>query len=140
MDTIVKLRDHEKIIFSKSLPILKAKIDFFAMRFYYYYLQSKTGQVYQKTSIQHQYQMFHTSLNMIIQNIDHPAILQEHLASVIHKHAQYKMLITNLDHFIDSFMKSIQDVFPENDEELLALWTKIITDIMSYFKDNLDLQ
>ena len=77
---------------------------------------------------------------MIIQNIDHPAILQEHLASLIHTHVQYKMLITNLDHFIDSFMKSIQDLFPENDKELFALWTKIITEIMSYFKDHLDLQ
>ena len=113
-------------------------MDFFVIRFYYYFLRTKAGLLFQHTNIENQYKMFNTSLNVILTHIADPTLLEDHLQELIKTHVDYGVITEHVDYFINSFMNSLSEVFSEeSDENLLEIWHKIITEIMFYFRQDL---
>lgn len=113
-------------------------MDFFVIRFYYYFLRTKAGLLFQHTNIEKQYQMFNSSLNVILTHIADPTLLEDHLQELIKSHVEYGVISEHIDYFIDSFMKALTELFDdESDKAILEVWNKVITDIMIYFKNDL---
>ena len=138
MEVIDRLSSKEKDLFLLSLPIINRNMDFFVIRFYYYFLRTKAGLLFQHTNIENQFKMFTTSLNVMLTHIADPTQLEDHLHELITSHVEYGVIEEHVDYFIDSFMKALQEIFSyESTHDLLAIWYKVVTEIMLYFKDNL---
>ena len=113
-------------------------MDFFVIRFYYYFLRTKAGLLFQHTNIEQQFNMFTTSLNLVLTHITNPIQLEDYLQDLIKSHVEYGVIAEHVDYFIDSFMKALTEIFSdESNYELLKIWRKVITKVMQYFKDNL---
>ena len=113
-------------------------MDFFVIRFYYYFLRTKAGLLFQHTNIQNQFKMFNSSLNVILTHITDPTLLEDHLNTLIKTHTAYGVIADHIDYFIDSFMNALKEIFTdESDVPIITIWYKVIVEIMSYFKDNL---
>jgi hemoglobin-like flavoprotein len=135
---VIQLSSAERNIFLSSLPVINKKMDFFVIRFYYYFLRTKAGLLFQHTNIEKQYQMFNSSLNVILTHIADPTLLEDHLQELIKSHVEYGVISEHIDYFIDSFMKALTELFDdESDKAILEVWNKVITDIMIYFKNDL---
>ena len=75
---------------------------------------------------------------MILTHIADPTQLEDHLHELISSHAEYGVIEKQVDYFIDSFIKALQEGFSdESIKVLLDIWSKVITEIMTYFKYNL---
>ena len=79
MEVIDRLSSKEKDLFLLSLPIINRNMDFFVIRFYYYYLRTKAGLLFQHTNIEKQYKIFTTSLKVMLTHIADPTQLEVHL-------------------------------------------------------------
>ena len=80
--------------------------------------------------------MINSSLNVILTHIADPTQLED-LHEII-SHAEYGVIEEHVDYFICSFIKALQEVFSdESTKNLLDIWSKVITEIMTYFKNNL---
>ena len=138
MEVIERLSVKEKNLFLLSLPVINRNMDFFVIRFYYYFLRTKAGLLFQHTNIEQQFKMFTTSLNLILTHIADPMQLEDHLLDLIKTHVEYGVIAEHVDYFFDSFIKALSEIFSdESNYELLEIWYKVITQVMQYFKDNL---
>ena len=138
MEVIEHLSSKEKDLFLLSLPIINRNMDFFVIRFYYYFLRTKAGLSFQHTNIENQFKMFNTSLNVILSHIADSTQLDDYLQELIKAHVEYGVITEHVDYFIDSFMKALTEIFSdESNYELLEIWRKVITKVLQYFKDNL---
>ncbi len=132
------LTEHEKQLLHFSLPIINKNMDFLVIRFYHYFLETPAGVLFENTQMEKQYKMFASSLNTLITHIVSPHLLNDNLDKMILTHENYGVMSEHVDMFIDSFMKALREVFnEEKDKLILQLWKKIVTNIMTYFKDNL---
>ena len=130
--------DDKKILYL-SLPNLNKNLDFFVIRFYYYFLQTKAGVLFKHTDIKRQYRMFHRSLNTLVTHLAEPKQVQEHLNALIMTHQKYGVLPDYVDDFIDSFMKALKEIYTdESDNEILNIWYKVVRELMIYFKKKLE--
>ena len=138
MEVIERLSIQERTILIKSLPVINGNMDFFVIRFYYHFLRTKAGLLFKHTNIEKQFKMFNTSLNIIITHIADPTQLEDHVHELVKSHAEYGIIPEHVDYFIDSFMKALKEIFPEEeDQEIVEIWHKIISEIMDYFRENL---
>ena len=138
MEVIKQLSSDEKNIFLLSLPIISKNMEFFVIRFYYYFLRTNAGLLFQQTNIENQYKMFNTSLNVILTHIADPTQLEDNLQDLIKTHVGYGVIGEHIDFFIDSFMKALSEIFSDySSKNLLEIWYKVISEIMFYFKDSL---
>ena len=138
MEVIKQLSSEENNILLLSLPIISKNMDFFVIRFYYYFLRTNAGLLFQQTNIENQYKMFNTSLNVILTHIADPTQLEDHLQDLIKSHVEYGVIGEHDDFFIDSFMKALSEIFSDySAKNLLEIWYKVISEIMFYFKENL---
>ena len=138
MEVIERLSVKEKNLFLLSLPVINRNMDFFVIRFYYYFLSKKARLLFQDSNIVEQFKMFTTSLNLILTHIADPMQLEDHLLDLIKTHVEYGVIAEHVDYFIDSFMKALTEIFSdESNNKLLEIWYKLITHVMHYFKDYL---
>ena len=113
MEVIERLSTKEKNLFLLSLPIINRNMDFFVIRFYYYFLRTKAGLLFQHTNIEQQFKMFNSSLNVILTHIADPMQLEDHLQELIKTHVEYGVIAEHVDYFIDSFMKALSEIFSD---------------------------
>ena len=108
------------------------------IRFYYYFLQTNAGLLFEHTNIEKQYKMFTTALKIILTHNADPTQLEDLLRSLVETHVKYGILTEHVNYFIDSFMKALAEIFSaESDHEIIKIWTKVISEIMFYFKNNM---
>ena len=138
MQEIKILDEMGKEIFSASLTILNSNLDFFVLRFYYHFLKTKAGDLFLNTKFENQYIMFYSSLEMIINNIENPGLIESHLTTLVKKHKNFGVSVEHIDSFIDSFIKALQDIFiGENCKEVISVWHTVIVQIMTFFEKKL---
>lgn len=137
MQSIVELTQTDKNLLLSSLPIIAENMDDFVVRFYSYFLKTDAGALFHSTHLEKQYKMFHSSLGVIISHIENPVFLQEHLQSIIDSHKKYGIKLIHVQEFVDSFMNALKDIYGNEFDKYEHLWHKIISNIMSYFADNL---
>ena len=132
------LTTKEKSIFLNSIPIVKKNIEFFVIRFYYYFLQSKAGLLFQGTNIENQYKILNSSFNFILTQIIDESRLEEQFYKLITTHVEYKVIPEHIDDFIESFKKAFEEIFSDDSEKkYVKVWFKIISEIMLFFKTDL---
>lgn len=138
MVVIESLSTKEKKIILLSLPEINKHIEFFTLRFYHYLLHTKAEVLFRNTNFESQYKMFNTALNVIITHIADPTQLEDYLLRLIQIHANFGVNSDHIDDFIVSFMKALQEIFnEEKDEIVIEIWFKVISDVMLYFRNNL---
>ena len=78
MDSFQKLSTPERDLLMLPLPIINKNMDFFVVRFYYYYfLHTKAGLLFKKTNIIAQQKMFGSELNAILIYVTDPVIFSK---------------------------------------------------------------
>ena len=138
LETIINISEHEKQLLQFSLPVINANMDILASRFYFYLLKTKAGSLFNSTKIENQHKMFSSSFNVFITHLLSPHLLHDNLDKIINNHIHYGVLTEHVDCFIESFTRALADVLKsENNKKTLHLWTKIISEIMYYFKEPL---
>lgn len=138
MELIEQFSSYDKQIFLASLPIISKNIEFFIIRFYHYLMKTETGQLFEHADFSKQYRMFQTSLNVILTHITDTTLLDDYLLNIIKKHRAYGVLVRHTDYFTDSFMNALEEIFTdEEDYQILDVWRKVISEIMTYFKNHL---
>jgi len=137
MQRILEFSDSDKDLLLTSLPIIRNKLDEFVIKFYTYLLNTDSGRLFKETAMETQYRMFHSSLAIIITHVEHPALLEQHLSHLITSHAKYGVLLTDIDLFINSFMKTLQDIYEDQFYKYKSIWEKLITEIMNFFSEGL---
>ena len=138
MEIFEHLPSTEKNAFLSSLPVISKNLEFFVIRFYFHFLRTKAGLLFQHINIEQQYKMFSSSLNIIITHISDPEQLEGHLYELIETHNDYGVIVEHVDYFIDSFMKALAEIFSnDSDREIIDVWSLAISEIMQYFKNNL---
>ena len=135
MEVFHQLSEEERKIILSSLPILSKNMEFFVLRFYYHFLMTKAGLLFQHTKIETQHKMFSTALNAIITQIADPALLEHTIDELVKTHSEYGIVQEHIDYFINSFMAALQEVFNEDSDALLNTWHKVIVELMSYFRN-----
>ena len=135
MQAIEKLSFPEKEVFLASLEKLRKNSEFFVIRFYHYFLQTKAGKLFLSTDIDKQYALFNASLMLIINHITHTSYFETYIFELVQYHKQYGNMADYVDFFRDSFVKALQEVFTdESDREVFPLWETVLDDILVYFK------
>ena len=138
MESLIVLTESERQLLQFCLPKINNNIDFLISRFYFYFLKTNAGILFKHTKMGQQEKMFASALNAILTNITNPGLLEDTLEEIIAKHRDYGVLQKHIEYFVDSFMKALKDIFnTENDQYILNLWYKIISNIMGYFKDQI---
>ena len=144
MRNYLELLDHltmdEKKTLYVSLPILNKYMDFFVIRFYNYFLKSEAGSLFKDIDIEKQFRMFHRSLNVLVTHLAEPDKVEVYLDILIRNHKTYGVNQEHVDNFTDSFMKALKEIYTEeSDEEIITIWYKVVLELMTYFKNNLEL-
>ena len=138
LEILTNFSNTDKEIFYTSLTTITSHLDFFVLRFYYHFLDTKAGQLFQRTRLEHQYKMFYSSIDLIINHIENPHLLEDHLNDLAEKHKQVGVLVEHVDYFIGSFIKALEDIFiGDVNKQIITVWYKIIVKIMSYFEKKL---
>lgn len=127
------LPEQEKATFFSSIPIIRQNLDFFVIKFYSYFLQTKAGTLFHNTNLEKQYKMFHSSLTLIINHLENPDYVSDHLNKLIEVHLTYGVKKEHIDYFVTSFMKALKDIFSEQYDIFEGTWYEIINEIMRYF-------
>ena len=82
--------------------------------------------------------MFYSSIYLIINHIEKPDFLEDHLNDLVEKHKHFGVLVGHVDYFIGSFIKALEDIFiGDVNKQIITVWYKIIIKIMSYFEKRL---
>ncbi len=137
-ENIIDLDNTTQKVFYSSLSKIKENLDFFVLRFYYYFLQTEAGALFHDTKFEFQYKMFYGSMELILNHITTPDLIENHLNRLVKKHKDVGVTVEHIDYFIGSFMKALQDVYiGENSEEIIAIWHKIIVKILTCFEKKL---
>ena len=89
LQSIAFLSEREKIIFHKSLLILKDRLDEFVNSFYGFLLQTKAAELFNLFDMEKQYKMFQVSIAILISHVDNPFMLDKHLQLVVKNHKYY---------------------------------------------------
>ena len=131
--SIQTLTDFEKDKFFESIPIIRQNLDYFVIKFYSYFLQTKAGLLFHETSLDKQYKMFHSSLSLIINHLDNPDYVVEHIDKLNEIHVNYGVEKVHVEYFVSSFMKALKDIFSDKYSTYQSIWYKVITEIMDYF-------
>ena len=110
-------------------------MEFFAVRFYYHFLQTKAGFLFKNTKIEQQYKMFGASLNIILTYISDPDLLENHMRILAKSHVEYGVIIDYIEDFIDAFMKALEETLSQKvNKHVLDIWKILISEIMTLFK------
>lgn len=140
MNIFQQLSATEKNLIMFSLPIINLNMEFFSLRFYYHFLQSKAGFLFKNTKIEQQHKMFGVSLSLILTYLTdpNPELLETYLETLVKSHVEFGVVSNHVNDFIEAFMKALSEILPENtDMQLLYTWRKVISDIMSVFRENI---
>ncbi len=141
MDVIEPLSSKEKEIFLLSLQEINKHIDFFIIRFYHYFLQTKAETFFRDTTFESQNKMFNTILNVLITYIADPTQLKDYLQKLIKIHSNLSINSDHVDYVISSFINSLNEIFNEEaDVVIIEIWTKVINEVMIHFKNGLQLE
>lgn len=135
MEVLNQLSQEEKSAILSSLPILSKNMEFFVLRFYFHFLKTKAGVLFQHTQIPKQHKMFNTAFTVIINHITDPVLLEHSIEDLVKSHSKYGIRQDHIDLFINSFMIALQEVFNEDSDHLLNSWHTIIVEIMSFFSN-----
>ena len=133
LKSLYELSDADKQLLLSSLPFISSELDLFVIKFYSYFLKTDAVSLFHKTHMEQQYRMFHASLGVIITHIDNPEFLEEHLNSIVSKHASYGVKNIHTEYFVEAFMNALNDIFGKNFKTYKELWYIVIRDIMNYF-------
>ena len=136
LESFILVTDEDKEVFYSSIPIIRQNLDFFVIKFYSYFLQTKAGILFRNTKLESQYKMFHASLSLIINHLDDPEFVSKHIDSIIESHQKFGIKQDHVPYFIDSFNKALRDIFSTSsnaNNNYLVRWEKIIVEIMAYF-------
>jgi hemoglobin-like flavoprotein len=83
-----------------------------------------------------QHNMLTSSITLIINNVNKPQLVQEHLDGMISQHRIYGVLPDQIAYFDEALTQAILDIFGNNDPAIQA-WFKVIHATTDYFKRNL---
>ena len=137
MEVLNQLSNDDKNVFFSSLPFLSKNMEFFVLRFYYYFLQTKAGNLFQNTNINVQYKMFNTAVNVLITHIADPTQLEHAIDGLVNNHVKYGVEPDHINYFIDSFMNALGEIFNKDAERTLNVWYNVISEIMLNFRNKL---
>lgn len=117
---------------------MSENLNFFVLRFYYYFLETDAGKLFDKTKFEKQYKMFYASIELIITHINNPDLIEDYLNDLVNAHKTYGVVVEHVDFFIGSFMKALQEIYiGANKKEIIDIWYKIIIKIMAIFERKL---
>lgn len=132
------MAEEDKELFYASLPTIMQNLDFFVLRFYYYFFQTDAFKLFQHVKLNYQYKMFYISIKTMIAHIETPDLLEDQLDKLVSIHKSYGVTVEHVDYFINSFNQALSDIFTNQEKsETIAVWYKIIIRIMNYFEKEL---
>ena len=138
LQSILNLSDAEKEELMISLDLLKFQMDNLVERFYFYFMKSDAGRLFEKTDMIKQHIMFNSSLGILIAHINHPLLLQQHLDNLVLRHGHYGVKADHINNFIESFKCALQDIFDKSNTKIyVEVWYKLIHSVMQYFKNQI---
>lgn len=132
------MAEEDRELFYASLPTIIQNLDFFVLRFYYYFFQTEAFKLFEHVKLNYQYKMFYSSIKTMIGHIETPELLENQLDKLVSVHKAYGVTVEYVDYFINSFNLALNDIFTNREkDEILAVWYKIIIRIMNYFEKEL---
>lgn len=138
MDALQQLSNNEKNLLLVSVPMINKNMEFFTIRFYYHFLQTKAKFLFKNTIIEQQHKMFGSSLYIILTYIADPEYLENYVGKLAMNHGEYGIIGKYIDDFVGAFMKALQETLPEDtNSHLFDIWHRVISVIMIFFKSNL---
>lgn len=141
IDRIFYLTEIEKEDFFTSLNFLKFQMAGLTERFYYYLLKTNSLQLLKDTDMNKQRMMFTSTMGIIISQINTPSQFKQEMEKLATNHANYGLQDDNINDFIESFNKALNDIFTgPYKERFVEMWNKIIYSKMEYFRFKISLK
>ena len=132
--------EEEKQILLQSVESMLSKLEELAENFYFNFIgnNKEISELFKKTNMFKQHNMFMMSLGQIISNVDDANRVKGYLDDLIRLHRGIGVTPAHVPFFIQAFTKTIEGLFIGKDPRLLGAWTKVIQNAMIYFSSQLE--